>query len=339
VRIGIEEKNKDIYKIFQILNLHIEEDINLDNILIELVSKDVSSSDVLFLVLQKLRRDEFLDGSKGTLRILKEVTEKEMKSISSEVDNEIGKNIRLFVTPLEIGKFYMCQRRVFLEKIALSRQFKEAVGKTWDGEVIHFAINLFVKNLTKKDPGELIEESAKDAIEKYKDKTTLTEERVKEFISRFNDLIKEENFSHIFTEKTFETFRDGLTGTPDLVCMKENGEIIPVDIKLGKLNRRGVKEEHLLQIVGEVILVEDFFRKEVNSSCILYFESNSLVKIDIDRDMKRKFSGIKSRIERICKTGYIPEMSHLDNFRKRVCLGCHVKPACDNIEVLKRIRY
>jgi CRISPR/Cas system-associated exonuclease Cas4 (RecB family) len=150
-------------------------------------------------------------------------------------------------------------------------------------------------------------------------------------------LIKEENFANIFTEKTLQSFKVGLVGTPDMICIKEDGQIIPVDIKLGRLSRLGVKDEHLLQNVGEAILTENFFRKKVLMSYLIYFGSNSLVKIDIDEKMKKKFLNYKKQIEKICRIGNIPEMSTLPNFKRRVCPGCHVKPACDNIETLRRI--
>lgn len=337
MRIGVEEKSKDVSTIFQILNSYADE-VGLEDILMRLIEKNVSSSDLLFLVLQKLRRDGYIDGSKGVLKI-NNIPEEEMRKVSTEISKELSGNEKLFVTPLEVSKFYTCPRRIFLEKIALSKQFKERFGKTWDGEVIHAAINMFIKTLGKKETEELVEEVVKEAIEKYKERTNLTEEKVKEFILKFNDLVKDENFLTIYTEKTFESFKIGLTGTPDLICIKENGEIVPIDVKLGKLDRRGVKDEHLLQITGESILAEDFFRKNINYSYLIYFESNSLAKIEINDEMKKRLIGQKRKIESILKRGYIPEKSRLYNFRNRVCLGCHVKPACDNIEALSRIYY
>lgn len=333
----MEEKSKDISTILQILSSS-KEDVKLEDILMQLIAKNVSSSDLLFLVLQKLREDGHVDGSKGILKI-DSLSEEEVKKVSDEIVKEVGRNRKLFVTPLEISKFYTCPRRLFLEKIVLSKQFKERFGKTWDGEVIHTAISLFIKNLGKKEIDELVDEVTKEAIEKYKEKTALSEEKVKEFILKFNDLVKEEKFSTIYTERTFESFKIGLIGTPDLICIKEDGGIVPIDIKLGRLNERGVKEEHLLQLTGESILIEDFFRKDVIYSYLVYFESNSLAKVEISNEMKRRVIGYKRRIENILERGRIPDKSRLYNFKSRVCLGCHVKPACDNIEALSRMYY
>ena len=335
----MEERSKDSFSILQILNSRINEAVRLEDILIQMISKDISSSDLLFLVLKKLRRDGYLGGERGDVKILSEIPEEEIEKILGEIESEISRNRNLFVTPLEIAKFYMCPRRLFLEKIVLSRQFKEDVGKVWDGEAIHLAINLFVKNFDKKDSEGLIEEVLDEVVEKLKDRITLDREKIKEFITSFHEMIQEEKFSKIFTEKSFESFKIGLIGTPDLICIKENGDVVPIDIKLGKVDRRGVKEEHILQSIGEAMLLEEYFRKEVDNSYLIYFGSNSIEKINLDDWQRRKFIAYKRKIERISKGSYIPEKTMMENSRKRVCAGCHVKPACENIEGLRRIYY
>lgn len=339
MRIGIEEKYKDIYSILEILNSSVNQEVKLDDVLFKMVSNNVSSSDLLFLILKRLKRDGYLDGEIGSLKILDKISNEEVEKISFEIENEIRRNKTLFVTPLEIGKFYMCPRRLFLEKIALSKQFKEAFGKTWNGEVLHLAINLFVKKLGEKEVENSIEEVVKQAIEKYGERATLDVETVKDFVRSFYDMVKEENFVEIYTEKYFESFQTGLVGTPDLICVKENGAIVPVDIKLGKISSRGLKEEHILQSIGEAILVEDFFRKEVKYSYLIYFGSNSIEKIDLSEWDKRRFIGYKKKIEMIGKSSYIPDKTMVENSKRRICAGCHVKPACVNIEKLRRIYY
>ena len=255
------------------------------------------------------------------------------------LESKLKKSRKLFVTPLEVSKFYQCPRRLFLEKITLSKQVKERKGRVWDGEVVHLAVNLLVKRFMKGDVEESIEEVAKMALSKYEGKTELDKGKLIDFLSRLHGFLKGENLKSIFTEKTFESFRHGLIGTPDLVAIRQDFDVIPMDVKLGKLSRRGIKEEHLLQCVGESILVEDFFRKRVNLAYIIYFQSNSLARINITRSMKSKFLEYKRGIEKMCRIERIPMKSRLPNYRRRVCLGCHVKEACENIESLKRIGY
>jgi CRISPR/Cas system-associated exonuclease Cas4 (RecB family) len=339
VRVGTGEKSKDISIVIQTLNAHEGEEVRLDDILIRLLVKNITSSDILFLVLQNLEEDGYVKGLKGVIKILRKVDNEKTRELIRKINSNLAKNRKLFVTPLEVGKFYQCPRRLFLEKIVLAKQYKEEVGKTWDGEAIHLAINIFVKNLVKKDVKELISEAVKIAMDKYRGKITINEERLKDFLQKFYDFIKEENFSRIFTEKTFESFKIGLIGTPDLVCVKEDGSIVAIDIKLGRLDRKGIKKEHLLQIVGEAILIEDFFRKAVNSCYIIYFESDSLARVDINKEMKRRFLDYKRGIERICKFRHVPEKGKMPNLERRVCLGCHVRPSCENIEALQRIKF
>jgi len=43
---------------------------------------------------------------------------------------------------------------------------------------------------------------------------------------------------------------------------------------------------------------------------------------------------MKKELERISTKKIIPPMSRLENAKSRVCKGCHVRPACENIEEL-----
>jgi hypothetical protein len=63
------------------------------------------------------------------------------------------------------------------------------------------------------------------------------------------------------------------------------------------------------------------------------------VKVGFNDERKEKFIGYKKRIEKISSAPFIPEKSLVDNYRRRVCVGCHVKSACNNIEDLRRIYY
>jgi CRISPR/Cas system-associated exonuclease Cas4 (RecB family) len=195
------------------------------------------------------------------------------------------------------------------------------------------------KNFGKSGIEELISEVSGQVIDKYKYKMTLTSDQIKEFITSFYEMTQEEKFNKIFTEKSFESFKIGLVGTPDLICMKEDGDIVPIDIKLGKIGSNGIKEEHILQNIGEAILVEEFFRKKVNYSYLIYFGSSSIERIELSDFERRKFISYKKMIERIGKSSYIPEKTTMRNPDRRVCAGCHVKPACKNIEDLRRIYY
>lgn len=337
MRVGIEDKDRDIDIIIRILN-SVRGEITLNDLLVKLLMKNLTSSDLLFLILQKLERKKVLLGSRGVVKMLTPVNEKIASKVKQEIIYELRKNRMLFVTPLEVGKYYQCPRRLFLEKVVLSRQHKERRGRVWDGEVVHLAVNLMIKRFTEPIK-KVVEDSASIALSRYRGKTQLNKKTLVDFLMNLYDFLVEEKFTKIFTEKTFESFKHGLIGTPDIVGLKKNWELFPMDIKLGKVPTREIKEEHLLQCTGETILVEDFFRKPINNSYLIYFQSNSLVRIMIDNEMKRKFLGFKKEIERMCRSGRIPPMSSLFNFRRRVCLGCHVREVCQNIEELKKVGY
>jgi CRISPR-associated protein Cas4 len=339
MKVGIEIDERSVDKIFRTLNKYRGESLDLHELLVELLRKNVKSSDYLFLILSKLERENIVKGKAGRIDVLSRIDNKLRKKIVDEIKNEIKRHKRIVVTPLEVAKFYQCPRRIYLEKVVLSKQFKKERGKVWDGEVVHLAINMFIDNLMKLPIEQLLFEIPKVAIERYVGKTTLTKEKVAKFIEDFYSLVKDEKFNLLLTERTLESFKIGLVGTPDVIARKENGEFIPIDIKLGRLDRRrGVKKEHLLQSIGEALLIEDFFRINLSRSYLLYFQSNSVVKIKINKTLKREFLKFKRELERVCSKKVIPEKSRLPNAVNRVCKGCHVRHACENIEELTRFR-
>ena len=54
----------------------------------------------------------------------------------------------------------------------------------------------------------------------------------------------------------------GIMGTPDLIAIDKKRDIVPIDLKLGRMHSK-LKEEHVLQNVGEGLLAESFFRKNI----------------------------------------------------------------------------
>lgn len=338
MRVGVEFSEREIYKIAEILNSNVGKEVELEDLLIQALMKGICSSDIIFLFLQKLEEMGYIKGKKGSLIVNKEIESEVVRNNFKNFFDKILKSKKLFVTPLEVAKFFQCPRRLFLEKIILAKQYKEEKGKTWDGEAVHFSINTFLKNLSKMQVEQLIKESAKRALKKFGEKVTVSEEEIIDFLERFYELIKKEGFSYILIERKLESLKTGLVGTPDIVGIKKD-EVIPIDVKLGEVSRKGVKEEHLLQSIGESILAEEFFRKKVNFSYLVYFTSKSLVKVKVTNEMKKKFLYYKKGIEKMCRMGKIPGKGKLPNLERRVCMGCHVRPSCENIEMIKRIVY
>jgi len=338
MRTEIEIDSKDIIKIVKTINSHLNQEILIDDLLLELLKKGVTSSDYLFILLSKLQERKMVEGRHGVLFIKKMIGERMLNELKNKVTYEVSRKKRIFVTPLEIGKFYQCPRRFYLEKVVLSRQFKRERGRVWDGEALHSAVKMFIDKITEKNVDELITEIAKMSMKKYEGKTTITEKSIIDFLIKLHELIGKENFDFLISERTLLSLKGGIMGTPDIIAKNKNGEFVPIDIKLGRIDRRGIKKEHLLQNVGEALLVEDFLRKKINSTYLVYFQANSAIKVDLTNDMKKEFMLFKKELERISTKKIIPYMSRLENARARVCRGCHVRPACENIEDLVRIK-
>ncbi|MEX2738130.1 MAG: PD-(D/E)XK nuclease family protein [Candidatus Wukongarchaeota archaeon] len=338
MRTEIEINPKDIVKIVKTINNHLNEEISLDDLLLRLLKEGVTSSDYLFIILSKLQERELVDGRHGILFIKKEVERGILKELEKKLNYEVSRKKKIFVTPLEVGKFYQCPRRFYLEKIVLSRQFKRERGRVWDGEALHSAVKMFIDNISKKNVDELITEISRMSMGKYRGKTTITEKSVEDFLIKLHELIKEENFDFLISERTLLSLKGGLMGTPDIIARDENGEFVPIDVKLGRIDKRGLKKEHLLQNVGEALLVEDFLRKPINRSYLIYFQASSAMNVNLTDGMKKEFMLFKKELERVSTKKIIPHVSRLENARVRVCRGCHVRPACENIEELIRIK-
>jgi len=337
MRTKIEIDPKEITGVIKIINSHLNKDLLIEDLLIELLKGNVLSSDFLFILLSKLQKMGIIEGKHGILRIKKSVDNEFSKSLIEMIKREVSKKRLIFVTPLEVAKFYQCPRRFYLEKIVLSKQFKKERGKVWDGEVLHLAVKMFIENMMKKDIEDLIKTIPRLTLEKYAGKTTIKKDVIEDFLIKLYGLIKDERFNLLVSERTILSMKNGLMGTPDIIVRGDSGEFIPIDIKLGKIDRRGIKKEHMLQNTGGAILIEDFFRTRINKSYLIYLQAGSVVQMELTNDMKKEFILFKRELERVSMKEIIPPMSKLPNARERVCKGCHVKPSCNNIEELSRM--
>ena len=330
---GLENFEESVQIIFKILNSYAYEESKIMDILIQLFTQNVSCSDLLFLILQKLKKANYIESGKGFIKVVKKIENSKMEKIKEEISKNLKK--RLFITPLEVSKFFQCPRRLWLEKVTLSQQHKESVGKVWDGEAIHFAMKLLIRGFERKNIEELIEDSCKYTMKKYENKITLKSEEIKKFLENSYNFLKKQNPLAIFSERKIESLKIGLAGTPDIIVLGE--EVFPIDLKLGKFKK--VKEENVLQMVGECLLVENFFRKKVRKCYLINFESNTATEFLVTEKMKRDFLNYKKKVIRTLKSPQVPEKSKLANYRKTICLTCHVRQACNNIENLKKVIY
>jgi CRISPR/Cas system-associated exonuclease Cas4 (RecB family) len=335
MRFGVEFEESTFDKISNLIKQLEGKELKIEDLLKLSIENEIISTDYLFLILQELSSKKVIESSKGIVKV-GSIQNEDLNNIKNKIIERVNKMKKIFVTPLEIAKFYQCPRRLWLEKIVLSKQEKEKVGKVWDGEAVHLAIKLMIENMQKeKDENFLILKASEEALKKYEGMVQIEKKALEDFLKKFLDLIKEENFISIYSERTMESLREGIIGSVDVIGFKES-EIVPIEIKYASFKGR-MKKEHLLQAVGESILVSNYFRKEVKYSFIVYFQTNSLVKIEIDENLLRQFFKLKRQMQKFYSLGRIPPKSNLPNYTKRVCQGCHVKKACDNIEILRRM--
>ena len=335
MRFGVEFGESIFYKILDILKQQEGKELRIDELLRLCIENGIPSSDYLFLILQELSSRKLIESSRGIVKI---------GIISREVIDEIKKRMvekinrikKVFVTPLEIAKFYQCPRRLWLEKIVHSKQEKEKTGKVWDGEAVHFAVKLMIDRMKEeKDENFLVVSACDEALMKYAGMVQLEKRTLEEFLRRFLEFIRDENFVNVYSEKSLESLREGIVGSIDVIGFKES-EIVPIEIKYATFKGKA-KKEHLLQAVGESILVRSYFRKEVKYSYIFYFQTNYLLRVEITKNLLSQFFKFKNQMQKLYTIGKIPPKSKLPNYIKRVCQGCHVKKACDNIETLRRL--
>jgi CRISPR/Cas system-associated exonuclease Cas4 (RecB family) len=330
MRIGIEIEERELLKTMNILRK--VEESELSSILVSLLENNVTSSDILFMILEELERRGIISGRGGKIKFVREIGDELINNQKNKILRKIRGMSKIFVTPLEVSKFYLCPRRLWLEKVVLAKQEKEERGRVWDGEAVHFAAKLLFDQFPEHNPQEIVNR----VFEKYEDRITLTKEKILRFVKNLANFIEEEGLEKIFPEKTLVSLRIGLVGTPDAIAIKED-EIFPIDIKLGKV--RKLRREHMLQSVGEALLIQNFFRKKVNKGCLIYFDSDSLFYVSFKPELKRLFLNYRRLIERTFSSPFIPRKGNIPNLRRRVCQGCHVRRVCEQMESLMKKRF
>lgn len=318
---------RDLEITFNILKNYRGRESNVNEILFELFKNNAYSSDFFYMILSELKKRNLINSQKDIVEI-KDYDEK----VESEIKEFIVKNTknkkRLILTPLDVAKFYLCQRRLWLEKIVLSREEKEEKGKNWDGEALHLASKLAIQT---KNVKESVEKSLKEFENKLQ---TLNKESLENFLEKILEFFSGEEFKVVVPEREIISLKFNMDSIIDIVAIRK-GEVLTFDIKYGKVNKE-LREEHIIQSVGEAISANSFFRSRPKESYIIYYESDKIVKIDIGKREIGNFLRLLKSIKKTYSSPLIPPMSNLPNFRKRVCAGCHVRKACDLIEFVRR---
>jgi CRISPR/Cas system-associated exonuclease Cas4 (RecB family) len=332
MKIGIELDERIFQETLDII-CSIEKEKNLDEILVELLLRKVYTSDILFILLQKLSKEGYIFSDVNKIRKEKNIEEEKKKEILNYLKNKVENIVKnkIFFSSLDISKFSQCPRRFFLEKVVKSQQKK--TQSSFEGEVFHRASYLLIKNYNKIPLEQLISQVSERVLNEFKGKVKVEKNAILSSLGFLDEFIRKYKFKFLISEPKIISIKNGLIASPDLIGISEN-EIIPIDLKMGSLR---VKEALKIQLLSEVVVVESFFKKEVNSAMIISLLKRKVFKLKINQEEKQKVYVIKKQIERSLLSNKIFPISNLPNFRKLICPFCHVKDICDEIEKTKKI--
>jgi CRISPR-associated exonuclease Cas4 len=127
-----------------------------------------------------------------------------------------------------------------------------------------------------------------------------------------------------FFEKYLYSDNIGLSGKIDRVIKSEE-KYYPVDYK----NTSGiVHKNHILQLTGYALLIEEVYRTTVDRGFIFLLLSNKVVEININDDMKKSVKNIISSMNNIIESEILPDKTV--NVNK--CLDCEYRRFCNDIE-------
>lgn len=117
--------------------------------------------------------------------------------------------------------------------------------------------------------------------------------------------------------------RLGLTGKLDLLIDSPEG-LFPVDFKLttGKPNKN-----HVAQLCGYALLLEDCYRREVTKGFVYLIPRNDAVVVDLTADRKAEAERIISEIRRMIEQEQMPPPTPVRNR----CTDCEYRNYCGDV--------
>lgn len=308
---------------------------SIDEIILDFLNNEIYTSDILFLLLQKLSEDERIISNRNEIEKQSLFQSEYKKELFDFLKNRTERLTRkIFLTSLEISKFFQCQRRFFLEKIVRSRQKK--TEKSYEGEIFHKSISNFIKNYTKYAHNTELLASlvVEKVLNEYRGKIKREKSEIMKVLYSIDNLIRHFNFKFIISEPVLISIKYGIVGTPDIIAITQKNEILPIEIKT---NVKRIKMGLKVQLIGEVFVAENFFRREINETILLSLSNRKIFRIKITDEDKKLIHQLLRSVKKLFISKRIPPLSNMPNFRKTVCPYCHVKEVCDFIEETTKI--
>ncbi|MCS7122988.1 MAG: hypothetical protein RMJ17_00190 [Candidatus Aenigmarchaeota archaeon] len=327
MRFGINNIEQLVEQTFNLIKNLEGKTISVDEVLMEMFKNGFLTSDIFFMFLGELKKRNLIESQKNLATFKKFENKEELEKIKSFIIRKTMKEKKVILTPWDVAKFYVCPRRLWLEKVTLSRELKKEKGINWDGEALHLAIKEALL-------GKEINEAVDYVLKQYEGKIVeLKKEEMSNFISKLQELIKGGNFKYFFPERQVLSLEYKLFGIPDIITIDENNNVSIIEVKYGSIEGE-VRKEHLIQLVGEVIVSSVFFRRKPIYGYLVYYKANKIAKVEIAKNEVKNFFNLSKKILLMFSRNTIPPLSRLPNFRKLICPNCHVKKACDQIEIL-----
>jgi CRISPR-associated exonuclease Cas4 len=121
--------------------------------------------------------------------------------------------------------------------------------------------------------------------------------------------------------KILESQSLGIRGRPDYI-LEEKGEMIPVEVKTGRVPR-GPHFSHILQLAAYFVLVEEHYGKRPNYGFIRYGKEKEF-RIDFDAKLEKILKDKMKEMRKCIKKGE----AHRNHNRKNKCRYCSRREGC-----------
>ncbi len=117
--------------------------------------------------------------------------------------------------------------------------------------------------------------------------------------------------------------RYGLSGKLDMLIIAKNG-YYPVDFKY---TDKYPGKNHVYQLGGYALLVEDKFKNKVDKGFIYLIPKNDVIIVDLTEVLKEEIKRMLEEIRAIIRNEIMPQPT---NFRNR-CLECEFRNFCNDV--------
>lgn len=126
----------------------------------------------------------------------------------------------------------------------------------------------------------------------------------------------------------------GLKGVIDKLELHKD-DVIPIELKTGKSPKKGVWENHKVQIASYLLLLNEKFKKEINIGYIKYLDINEERAVILNPFLKDNILNLRDKVNLLLKSKELPKYCGNDN----KCNKCGLRKQCyDEKFLIKKIK-